>query len=567
MLIKLDALASTFKDVEFFLVCLFPSAPGRFEGSTDTLQLTQTEQFWSVTSKSRQGGQGLVNDVGGAHVLLRGYDSDIGVHTYCAPEQLAAIGAPQRLQNGVFAYMRMGGPGQPAVVRTDAMGVAPFFYRQAGGSWMFASHPALLHMDGDEVDLVAWMSMLQNGLVYGDRSFYQSIRRVAAGAHWELSPQGALSEERWFDLASLPAGEERIDDAAFELVEAAYMEGMEKTMAMGQSRILPFSSGYDSRRFFATMIDKGVPFKAVTCQTFHRKKGRDYDIDSFFAPKIAAAFGVECELVLASSPEQYAADSTRRMALIGTESFMHGWAVPFMDWLAKRAPSIVFDGLAGDTFGNSGYEYPNLHESHARDMEVLMSCTVDGAKFSHVSALFPSREDYMERYRQHLHAYPATLNGAEFAFLQSRTRRCISPWITMMHPPGQVVIFPYYEMAFVRATMRYHPADKYKWFFQKECLRRSYPAYFDFPGSRNVPGVMTPLPAERSAAMDQQDDDFTFGDRSVVLAALKYLSLPNKVLLLLALVFKPLRQRRRWLLGPLLTLVKTQRSHRSFVKL
>ena len=137
----------------------------------------------------------------------------------------------------------------------------------------------------------------------------------------------------------------------------------------------------------------------------------------------------------------------------------------------------------------------------------------------------------------------------------------------MMHPPGQVVIFPYYEMAFVRATMRYHPADKYKWFFQKECLRRSYPAYFDFPGSRNVPAVMTPLAAERSAAMDQQDDDFTFGDRSVVLTALKYLSLPNKVLLLLALVFKPLRQRRRWLLGPLLTLVKTQRSHRSFVKL
>ncbi len=565
MRIHLDLLASTFKDVEFFLVCLFPPDGARFDGSPASLELIRGDHFFSITSRSRHSGQGLVTPAGPAHVLLRGYDADAGIHSYSAATQRARLLDAELLQNGVFAYLRMGQAGQPALARTDAMGVAPFYYRSREGAHLFASHPSLLHLDGDRANMVAWMSMLQNGLVYGDQSFYQDIHRVPAGTELLIDAKQGITQRRWFDLASLPQGEQRIDDDAFEEVEAAYLQGMEKLIAMGQNRTLPFSSGYDSRRFFATMVERKVPFKAVTCQTFHRKKGLDYDIDSFFAPKIAAAFGVECELVLASTPEQFAADSARRMTLIGTESFMHGWAVPFMHWLAQRPDSIVFDGLAGDTFGNSGYEYPGLHESHAGDMAALKQHTVDPGKFEHVSGLFPSLDQYNGLYHKHLESFPATINGAEFAFLQSRTRRCISPWITMMHPPGQVVVFPYYDMAFARATMRYHPADKYQWFFQKECLRRSYPAYFDFHGSRNIPGVLTPMPAERSAAMDAQDDEFTFGDPAVVLAALKYLSWPNKALLLASLVYKPLRQRRRWLMGPLLQLVKTQRSHRTFV--
>ncbi len=566
MRIDLDTLAATFKDVEFFLVCLYPPAPAAFQGSPAAGLDTQNgDGFWSVTSKARQSGQGLVSATSAGHVLFRGYDADLGVHSYSDASVKEKIADPAKLENGVFAYIRMGHEGAPALVKSDPLGVAPFYYRTLpGGAYLFASHPPLLYMEGDDVNLTGWMSMLQNGFSYGDQSFYKDIHRVPAGTELIIDA-GKLATRAWFDAAALPVGDQKIDDDAFRIVEEAYATGMEKLLALGETRTLPFSSGYDSRRFFATMMEKKAAFKAVTCQTFHRKKGRDYDIDSFFAPKIAAEFGVDCELVHASAPSDYAVDSRRRMALIGTESFMHGWAVPFMNWLAKQPMSIVFDGLAGDTLGNSGYEFDGLHASAASDTEILMKETVDVKKFDELSALFPTADEFKRQYRTHLERYPRNLNGAELAFLQGRTRRCISPWITMMHPPGQVVVFPYYDLRFVLATLRYDPAEKYKWFFQKECLKRSYPAYFDFPGSRNMPAEMAPMPQEQSDALDRQAQQFVYDDTAAVFGALKYLTLPNKVLLLLSTVFKQLRNRRSWLFVPLLLLVKTHQAHHAFI--
>jgi hypothetical protein len=173
---------------------------------------------------------------------------------------------------------------------------------------------------------------------------------------------------------------------------------------------LPFSSGFDSRRFFATLLRKAVPFKAVTCQTFHRKNGRDYDIDSYFAPKIAAAFGVDCELVRAVPPSGIEAEQARRQALIGTETFMHGWALPFMRWLAKRPPSLVFDGLAGDTFGNSGFEIDGLHETPEKDAELVLEKSTGPFVLQQLSARFPSGESFRRHYRAFLAQFPPNLN-------------------------------------------------------------------------------------------------------------------------------------------------------------
>lgn len=566
MHIQLDQLAQTFKDVEFFVVCVFPATAPRIDGAAgDAIEVVVDEHFWALTSKAPQNGQSLVNRYPDGDIVFRGYDSDLALHSYSEPAEMARLADASLLGNGVFAYLKLARQG-PATIKSDPLGVAPFYHRQHGGSHYFASHPALIHFPDDEVNLYAWMSLLQSGFAFGDESFYKDIRRVAAGTEMTLW-RDRIESRAWFDLAKLPPGQERIDDAAFEEVEAAYAASMVKLQALKMpARTLPFSSGYDSRRFFASMLENKVPFDAVTCQTFHRKKGGYYDIDSHFAPKIAAQFGINCELVHATPPERHAEDSLRRIALIGTETFMHDWAVPFMQWLAKRPMSIVFDGLAGDTLGNSGYEFKGLHEGAESDTEILMKETIDDSVFDYVAGGFPSAQQFRAVYHSYLTRLPANLNRAELIFLQCRTRRCISPWITMMQPPGQVVVFPYYDLGFVRATLKYDPAEKYKWFFQKECLKRSYPAYFDFHGSRNLPPDIQPLPAATTAQMDQNEDDFSYASMAVVLGTLKYLSLQNKALLLASVVFKPLRARRRWLLQPMLALVKTQQENRAFLR-
>ena len=565
MKIDLDMIAAQFADVEFFLACVFPGSAPQFSGSPACLSVASTPQFWAVTSRARNNGLGLVHDMADAQLVFRGYEAALGVHSYSNLADLERIAAPDDLENGAFAYLKFDPQRQQATVKSDAFGFGPMFYRQQGGAWFFASHPSLIHFAGDEPDLTSWISLMQNGSALADRSFYRDIARFPAGAQMTIGP-GHAETVQWFDFDKLPPGAENIDDDAFRIVEDAYCAAMERCLKLDVGEVtLPFSSGFDSRRFFGTLIRKAVPFKAVTCQTFHRKGGRDYDIDSFFAPKIAAAFGVECELVRAVPPEEIEDDSARRQALIGTETFMHGWALPFMRWLAGRPPSLVFDGLAGDTFGNSGFEIDGLHETPEKDAELVLEKTTGPSLLNQLSSLFPSPATYRQQYRGYLAQFAPNINQAEMAFLQSRTRRCISPWITMMHPPGHVVVFPYCDLEFALVTLKYHPAEKYKYFFQKECLRRFYPEFYDFHGSRNLPAGHAPLDEATSHARDSADERYAYGDPSGVRAALKYLSLPNRVLLLLSRLAPGLRRRRDWLFRPLLLLIRTQHEARTFI--
>jgi hypothetical protein len=565
MKIDLDKMAAQFADVEFFLACVFPCSAPEFSGKPASLAVASKPGFWAVTSRARNNGLGLVHDLAASHLVFRGYEAALGVHSYSRLADLERIAAPGDLENGAFAYLKFDPQLGQATVRSDAFGFGPMYYRQHGGAWFFASHPNLIHFDGDEPDLSSWFSLMQNGSAVADRSFYRDIARFPAGAQMTIRRDHAETVQ-WFDFDKLPPGEEKIDDAAFRIVEDAYVAAMERCLKLDVGEVtLPFSSGFDSRRFFGTLIRKAVPFKAVTCQTFHRKGGRDYDIDSFFAPKIAAAFGVDCELVRAVPPEQIASDAARRQALIGTETFMHGWALPFMRWLAERPPSLVFDGLAGDTFGNSGFEIDGLHETPEKDAELVLGKTTGAALMKQLSSLFPSQSAFRAQYRGFLAQFAPNINQAEMAFLQSRTRRCISPWITMMHPPGHVVVYPYCDLEFALATLKYHPAEKYKYFFQKECLRRFYPEFYDFHGSRNLPAGHAPLDEATSRARDLAEERYAYGDPSSVRAAFKYLSLPNKAVLLLSRLAPGLRRRRDWLLRPLLLLIRTQHEAPTFI--
>lgn len=566
MKINFERIAEVFSDVEFFMVCVFPEdRPVIDKNLPGALHAWADENCWIVTSRHEATGLTLDHEVDGTRIVFRGYEGEHCVHSYSPPEARAPLSSPASLRNGVFSYLRYDPERLEATIRTDGFGFSPLFMRQMGSSWLFASHPALLHLAGDEPDMEAWASLMQTGHVLDDHSFYKDIQRFPAGNQMTLTREGRHLES-WFDFRTLPPGEKTIDDQAFVDVEKAYDNAMQRCIALGDTYTLPLSSGFDSRRFFATLVNRGLPFKAVTCQTFHRKNGRYYDIDAFFAPGIAAKFGVECEVISASPADKMDEDAQRRQALIGTETLMHAWAVPMMKWLSRQPPSIVFDGLAGDTFGNSGYEIDGLHGSPEGDVELILNEVARPLFFANLSQKFPSIEQYRHAYRGYLNRFAPNLNQAEFAFLQARTRRSISPWITMMHPPGHVIVFPYCDMEFALTTLEYQPQEKYKWFFQKECLKRFYPDYFHFPGSRNLPADHPPLSEHESHARDAAEEKNTYGSWSIKFKSMKYLSWKNKFLLLTSSVLPVVKKRRNWLFSPLLSLVKTQADAKPFIE-
>lgn len=565
MNINLELLASTFTDVEFFLACVFPETAPTFCGAPSSgLTVVNTPGFWAVTSTSAAG-KGLVHEVGGSRILFRGYETGASVHSYSAPADLVRLADPGALENGVFAYLKFDPRHQQALLRSDPFGIAPLFCRQHGAGWLIASHPGLIRLAEDVPDLAAWASMIQNSHALADRTIYRAIERCAAGVQMTMR-RDETKTERWFDFSALPPGNQTVDEDAAQVVEDAYLGAMARCLKLDVGDItLPFSSGFDSRRFFATLLRKKMSFTPVTCQTFHRKKGRDFDIDSFYAPKIAAAFGLKCEIVPASGLEQIGTDAARRQTLIGSETPMHGWAVPLMRWLARRPPSLVFDGLAGDAFGNSSFDIEGLYDVAADAPERIVNRACASAVLEQLSSLFPSADEFRRQYLPFVTQFTPNLNQSQLAFVQARTRRCISPWITMMHPPGHVVAFPYCDREFVQATLSYHPVEKFGHSFQKVCLQRFYPEFYDFHSTRNLPAGHPPLDESESRARDAATERFVYGNSLDMLGMLKYLNLRNKALLLLTALLPPLRRKRDWLYRPLLLLSRMQRTAPAFI--
>jgi hypothetical protein len=567
MKIDLGLLSKDFADVEFFVACIFPAKPPEFHGNDSEFQIEVSPQFWALSSRAPSSQAGLVHKLADELVVFRGYEASLGVHSYSPESELARIAAPERLENGVFAFIKFDPAAQSAVVKSDAFGIAPIYYREENGTWFFASHPGLIHRAGDAPDMTSWACLMQNSYILDNRSFYRDIQRFSAGSEMHISRTGHETRQ-WFDFAQLPDGETPVDEHAADVIEDAYRRSMERCLKLRVGEVvLPFTSGFDSRRFFAFLVRNKVDFKTVTCQSFSRKHGRDYEIDSVYAPKIAKAFGVPSEVVSASSPEQYYEDCLKRQRLIGTETFMHNWAMPLMHWLARRPPSLIFDGLAGDVFGNSSFDIEGLDGNPRRSADDIVEKFATPHVLTHLSLPADATNDYRKKYRQYVAKFLPNMNQSQLAFLQARTRRAVSPWISMMHPPGHVVAFPYCDIDFARTALKYDPGQKYARKLQGECLQRFYPEFCDFEGTRKLPPDHAPVDREVTLALDQAEDRYVYGDASIARAARRYLNFSNAAILWMSQFVPALRRRRDWVFRPLLTVLRTQKQALPYIDL
>jgi hypothetical protein len=568
---KIDTKAlsnSQFASTEFFIFCWNPGGINTeyIDDNNANFAINHDDNFFSVSSISPYTGEGLVRKFEDNWIVFRGYDVDLSIASYMSQEKNDRLVSSEMIKNGVFAYIKYNYSKNNLVCKTDAFGIAPLYYREINGCYLFSSHPALISVENDEPDYIAWASLLMNGYIFGERSFYSSIKRFPAGTEFFFSSHN-VTKKQWYDFSLLPLGDKKIDDESFRLIEDSCQKSIDKCLNLTKLQVLlPFSSGFDSRRFFASFQKRGVKFKAATCQSFHNKNGRMYDIDSIFAAMISRFFGNECEIIAATNGAELHSDLKERQSLIGTETFMHDWAMPLMRWLRQQEASVVFDGLGGDTLGNSGFVFDCFHEDPQKDKDIVLDDMVITDMFKFLSKEWPSVKAYNAECKSELGAFPSTMNGMELAFLLFRARRAISPWITMMQPPGHLVVFPYLDLGFVETCLRYHPAEKYHWFFQKECLKRFWPEYYDFPGTRNLPEGFLPISKCVQNSRRKEFESFLFSDSDLLKDSIRKLtSLPMFYLWRFSTFFPFLRKKRNWFFTPLIKLVKYKKNCKSYI--
>jgi asparagine synthase (glutamine-hydrolysing) len=99
---------------------------------------------------------------------------------------------------------------QRLTLARDGLGVRFLYYVTSGEGAIFASeikallkHPAVAR-GYDEVAVVQYLVFLT---APGPRTLFAGVRRVSAGAAVEISPEGAATERRWWDLLDAPVDE------------------------------------------------------------------------------------------------------------------------------------------------------------------------------------------------------------------------------------------------------------------------------------------------------------------------------------------------------------------------
>ena len=109
-----------------------------------------------------------------------------------------------------FALAIWDGKRNRLTLARDALGVRFLYYWTSSEGVIFSSeiksllrHPAVTR-GHDDIAVVQYLVFLTSP---GPRTLFAGIRRVSAGAAVELTPEGAASERRWWDLLDAPVDE------------------------------------------------------------------------------------------------------------------------------------------------------------------------------------------------------------------------------------------------------------------------------------------------------------------------------------------------------------------------
>lgn len=424
-------------------------------------------------------------------VAFRGYILVPPIHSYSSSQTILSYWLSDNVynyeHNGIFSGTCIQKSGNTLTLITDAFGMAPLYYRNFGGTILFSTNPRYLSGSDDKPDYMAWRCFIQTGFIAADRTLTTAIKRVPAGQILRFQDaKNSVETYTWFDHGKLPEGTKRIDTKAIANVEESFQSALSRCLKLkGEHVFLPLSSGYDSRRILASLIERKISFDSTTVRIF-QKQSRD--LDAHFAAIMAKDFGFSHRVIEARNMQEHVLHDYQRRILLDIESYDHSWALALMHSL-PHYPTIFIDGLAGDALGETGFDkIPGLHIDPANDKFIIArhAITNDFDKILH-SDQWPSANDIRRELITYIETLGEGMNQAELAFLLLRTRRSIAIWAQHMLPAGHLVVCPYLDLEYVKTLLSYHPTDKLRKSFQMLCLKQYWPHYFSYPGSRAIP--------------------------------------------------------------------------------
>ncbi len=346
------------------------------------------------------------------------------------------------------------------VVHADGLGLQDLYARRIGTA-VYLSTRLLPLLDLDDgpltPDLAAWGAILTVGAPVGGTTPFREVQRLLAGAAWEVTRDGRLTERSarplWDDTPATPTPPAEMT----ELLTAAVPGGDDPV-------VVTLSGGWDSRVLASLARRRGHPVEAWTTYQYHPKEK-----DVVWAQRVAASLGVPQRMVLPQGRDWAAHQAAARRRL-EFQSWMHTWLLPLADALHGQ-PLPVLDGGYGDALlradiagsaAASAIPWPlNLFQgSGGRRLDFLSDAASDDLR----QAAFAAYADLAATVADHP-------NRETLLQLLTRQNRAVTIAARLLVGPETEVWMPFTHPSVVRAALSVPLADKQGHAYYRELLR------------------------------------------------------------------------------------------------
>ncbi len=407
--------------------------------------------------------------------VFRGYLAEENIHSYSDPNRVKDYWSEDidRRHNGVFCSVTISPDGSELTIITDLIGIGPIFIRRVDDFVFFASTPALLAMEDDSLDQSAWFNRIFNGNIPGRNTLIEQIRMPEHASITTFTKQG-MEQRYWLNPNDLPNGEKPVKADTINGSEKVFAKVMKRceSLAFGKT-VLTFSSGFDSRRILAHLMKDQVTFESCLMQM---PDADGFDVDAPCAEIIAKDYKFPYKIFDYPSEEKWLPMDYQRLYSLDALSQFHTWSVPFFDHYSGQKIS-VYDGMGGDLFGYNGWIFFN----HIKKM--LPNAPLGFLK----PGALPTYDQVTAETLAFQNRQPEGPNQAMLTFALWQTRKATSTWGTQQAKPGQLFLYPYFDLDYIEEMLSYALPDKDMFKPQREILHRFWPTLAKYKGSRDMP--------------------------------------------------------------------------------
>ncbi len=483
-------------DKEFFLGCWSP-ADHKFETTKvpEHFELQQGNNWIAIRNGADQTDGVLfpLNEQDGNEaIIFRGYLAEEALHSYSEASEVIDYWSGNLLKrhNGIFCAIRISENGARMSIVTDVFGMCPIYIRRIGGLVFFSSTPGLLSLEEDEPDKISVLMRLFNGYVPARNSLTEEIELAS-----EASVTSFFKEEctvtPWYDYDDFPKETTLVNNDAYRLSEKKLEAAIERCQGIKfGEHILPLSSGYDSRRLFAHLNSSDHSFGICTVQTL-LNSGDDVEVDC--ANQIARQYDIGCKTFELPTAPVWHRHNIQRLFSMDGQCQDHTWSVQIFEHYNKKN-CCFFDGTGGDVFGFNDWVFQG-HLDKATPKKLPKALKANS---------FPKIGQIRDVLKQWKSVVPAGDNMHMLAFALWQSRKSSAAWSLQQARPGQLILFPYYDLDYIEAMLLYANERYVVNRPQQAILYKFWPELAKYRGTREMPETANNLLKRRL-----ENDSFT----------------------------------------------------------